>query len=117
MKLGVLTALVLATLATSVRAETVAIVNARVLSQGPAGDIDGGVVIVRDGRISAVGAALAVPLDARVIDAAGLVLTSGLVATVTPLALNDIVGSGYGGLGSTTCPTSIQTPPRSPRRA
>jgi len=102
MKAGALIAMVLAVLAPAARAETVAIVNARVLSQGPAGNLDRGVVIVREGRIAAVGQGLAVPSDARVIDGAGMVLTPGMVATVTPLALNDIIGSGYGGLGSSS---------------
>ncbi|WP_337188474.1 amidohydrolase family protein [Phenylobacterium sp.] len=81
-------------------AETVAIVNARVLTQGPGGDIARGAVVVRDGRIVAVGAGIAVPSDARVIDAKGQILTPGLVATVTPIGLNDTIGSGYGGRGS-----------------
>jgi imidazolonepropionase-like amidohydrolase len=81
-------------------AETVAIVNARILTLGPAGDIARGSVVVRDGRIAAVGAAVPVPAEARVIDAAGQILTPGLFATVSPIGLNDIIGSGYGGRGS-----------------
>lgn len=81
-------------------AETVAIVNARVLTLGPAGDIARGAVVVRDGRIAAVGAGIAIPPDARVIDARGQILTPGLVAAVTPIGLNDTIGSGYGGRGS-----------------
>lgn len=81
-------------------AETLAIVGARVVSLGPAGDIPRGVVVVRDGKISAVGADISVPSGARIIDGAGQVLTPGLVASVTALALNDTIGSGYGGLGS-----------------
>lgn len=82
-------------------AETLAVVNARVVTLGAAGDLERGVVVVRDGRIAAVGRDVAVPPDARVIDGEGMVLTPGLVAAVTPLGLNDTIGSGWGGLGST----------------
>lgn len=88
-------------LPTAAAAETVAVVNARVVSLGPAGDLERGVVVVRDGRIAAVGRDVLVPPDARVIDGAGMILTPGLVAAVTPLGLNDTIGSGWGGLGST----------------
>ncbi|MDZ4374212.1 MAG: amidohydrolase family protein [Phenylobacterium sp.] len=83
-------------------AETVAIVNARVLTMGPAGDIARGSVVVRDGRITAVGAGIAIPREARIIDARGQILTPGLVAAVSPIGLNDTIGSGYGGRGSST---------------
>ncbi len=84
------------------QAETLAVINARILSQGPAGNIEHGAVVVRDGRVVAVGANVSVPTDARIIDAEGQTLTPGMVATVTPLALNDTIGSGWGGLGSTS---------------
>ncbi|MEN5176942.1 amidohydrolase family protein [Brevundimonas diminuta] len=82
-------------------AETVAVVNARVVSLGPEGDLERGVVVVRDGRIAEVGRDIAVPMEARVIDGEGMILTPGLVAAITPLGLNDTIGSGWGGLGST----------------
>ncbi len=81
-------------------AETVAVVNARVVSLGPEGDLERGVVVVRDGRIAEVGRDIAVPTEARVIDGEGMILTPGLVAAITPLGLNDTIGSGWGGLGS-----------------
>lgn len=45
-------------------------------------------VVVRDGRIEAVGAGLELPFDARAVDCTGLVLTAGLVdgAAVLPLS-------------------------------
>lgn len=82
-------------------AETVAVVNARVVSLGPEGDLERGMVVVRDGRIAEVGRDIAVPTEARVIDGEGMILTPGLVAAITPLGLNDTIGSGWGGLGST----------------
>lgn len=80
--------------------QTLAIVNARVVSMGPAGDLPRGAVLVRDGKIVEVGANVRVPDGARVIDAAGQTLTPGLVATVSSLGLNDTIGSGWGGRGS-----------------
>lgn len=81
-------------------AESFAIVNARVVSMGPAGDLARGAVLVRDGKIVEVGANVRTPQGARVIDAAGQTLTPGLVATVSSLGLNDTIGSGWGGRGS-----------------
>ncbi len=91
----------IAALASSASAQTVAVVNARILSMGPAGEIPAGTVVVRDGKILSVGAKVTVPAGARVIDAGGKTLTPGMVATVSPMALNDIIGSGYGGRAST----------------
>src|SRR5262249_35612249 len=41
--------------------------------------IDGGVVLVRDGKIQAVGKDVAIPTGARVIDATGKVVLPGLI--------------------------------------
>jgi imidazolonepropionase-like amidohydrolase len=100
-KLALLAGLACALVTAPAAAETVAIVNARILSMGPVGDLPSGQVLVRDGKVVAVGARLTIPKDARVIDGTGKILTPGLVATVTPMALNDTIGSGYGGRGST----------------
>jgi imidazolonepropionase-like amidohydrolase len=55
-----------------------AIVGSRVLTvSGPA--LENGTVLLRDGVIDAVGASLAIPADARVIDGKGLTLTPGLI--------------------------------------
>jgi len=87
-------------IATPAAAEMVAIVNARILTMGAAGDLPAGTVVVRDGTIVAVGAQTAVPAGARIIDAKGQILTPGITATVSPMGLNDTIGSGYGGRGS-----------------
>lgn len=87
-------------LAAPASAQTLAIVNARVVSMGPAGDLPRGSVLVRDGKIVEVGANVRIPDGAQVIDAAGQILTPGLVATVSSLGLNDTIGSGWGGRGS-----------------
>ncbi|WP_114954298.1 amidohydrolase family protein [Sphingosinicella terrae] len=71
-------------------AETVAIVGARILTGGPAGEISAGTVIVRDGRIAAVGAELAVPAGARIVDAAGGVVTPGFVVADSTLGAVEV---------------------------
>jgi imidazolonepropionase-like amidohydrolase len=81
-------------------AQVTAITNARIISLGPAGDVIGGTVLVRDGKIAAVGKSVQIPSGAHVIDAKGQFLTPGLMMAPTPLALKDIIGNG-GGRGST----------------
>ena len=62
--------------------DVLAIKNARVITVSGA-DIEGGTVIVRAGRIEAVGKDLEIPWDAKTIDAAGKVLMPGLVEAHT----------------------------------
>jgi imidazolonepropionase-like amidohydrolase len=70
-------------------AQTVAITGARVLPvSGPA--IDNATVLIRDGRIAAVGANVAIPADARRIDGAGRWVTPGLVDAMTALGAYEI---------------------------
>ncbi|WP_338424540.1 amidohydrolase family protein [Sphingopyxis kveilinensis] len=71
-------------------AQTVAITGGRVVTMGPAGDLARGTVVIRDGRIVAVGADVPVPPDARVIDAAGRIVTPGLIAPATSLGLVEV---------------------------
>ena len=79
------------TLAGTARAETVAIVHAHLLTMGKAGEIADGVLVIRDGVIASVGAGPA-PAGARVVDAAGGVVTPGLISVATPLATVEIEG-------------------------
>jgi imidazolonepropionase-like amidohydrolase len=59
-----------------------AIKNARLIPvAGP--DVEGGTIVVRGGRIEAVGKDVEIPWDARVIDAAGKVVMPGLVEAHT----------------------------------
>lgn len=67
--------------------QDVAIVNARVLTMGPAGEIARGTVVIRGGRVVAVGAGLTPPPGVRIVDAAGKTVTPGLVAPFTTLGL------------------------------
>jgi imidazolonepropionase-like amidohydrolase len=83
--------LVLATLllSTPAAAQTVAITGARVHPvSGPA--IDNGTVLIRDGKIVAVGASVTVPADAQRIDATGKVVTPGLINSATQIGLVEI---------------------------
>lgn len=67
-----------------------AIVHARLLTMGPAGEIADGAVIIRDGKIVAVGANLTPPAGATVIDAKGAVVTPGLFAANTVLGVREV---------------------------
>ncbi len=92
----VFTGLVLAgALAAPVQAQTIAITGGKIYPvSGPM--IDRGTVLIRDGRIAAVGADVAIPADAQRIDATGKVVTPGIVNAATQLTLTEI-----GAVGST----------------
>lgn len=85
-------------------AQTLAITNAHLLTMSPAGELARATVLIRDGRIVEVGADVAVPHEAQVIEAAGDTITPGLVATGTGLGAvevrslseaNDLATSGH----------------------
>lgn len=71
-------------------AETVAITGGRVVTLGPAGTIDGGTVVIRDGQITAVGKNVTVPAGVRRIDATGKVVTPGLMDSLSRLGLVEV---------------------------
>lgn len=86
-------AVVAASVATPAAAQTVAITGGRVFPvSGPA--IDNGTVLIRDGRIVAVGANVAVPTDARRVDATGKWVTPGLLDAATHLGVVEIGAVG-----------------------
>jgi imidazolonepropionase-like amidohydrolase len=68
----------------------VAITNARIETAGPAGSIPRGTLVMDNGRILAVGANVAIPAGARVIDAKGGVVSPGLVLATSSLAISEI---------------------------
>jgi len=71
------------------QAQTVAITGGRVFTvSGP--PIDNATVLIRDGRIVAVGAIVTVPSDAQRIDAAGKWVTPGLINAGTRLGIGEI---------------------------
>ena len=76
-------------IAAPARAQTIAITGGTVYPvSGPA--IPNGTVIMRDGRIVAVGANVPVPSDAQRIDATGKVVTPGLVNAATQLTITEV---------------------------
>lgn len=78
--------------ATSASAARLAITNARILPVSAA-PIARGTVVVTDGKITAVGPNVAIPADARRIDAAGRVVTPGLVEAHSHLGVYALPGS------------------------
>lgn len=78
----------------TVQAQTVAITGGKVYPvSGP--PIENGTVLIRDGKIAAVGANVSIPQDAQRIDAKGKWVTPGLVNSATSLGLVE-VGFGAG---------------------
>lgn len=83
--LGVLAALA----APEARAQTVAITNAKIYTAaGPA--IERGTVVIQAGRIAAVGANVAVPAGAQVVDGTGKVVTPGFFDAATGLGAVEV---------------------------
>jgi imidazolonepropionase-like amidohydrolase len=73
------------------QAQTVAITGGTVYPvSGPV--IQNGTVLMRDGKIVAVGASVAVPAGAQRIDATGKIVTPGLIDAATQLGLVEISG-------------------------
>jgi imidazolonepropionase-like amidohydrolase len=92
-RLTILLALASVIAAAPAAAQTVAITGGRVFPvSGP--PIDNGTVIITDGRITAVGADVAVPSGAQRIDAAGKWVTPGLINPATQLGLIEVSAVG-----------------------
>lgn len=70
----------------------VAVTGARIHTLTEAGTIENGVVLISQGRIEAVAADLAVPAGYAVFDAAGRVITPGLIESYSSLGLVEIGG-------------------------
>src|SRR5262245_57532761 len=71
------------------QSEIIAIQNAKIYTMaGPA--IDSGTVLIRDGRIEAVGASVDVPSDARIIDAGGKNVLPGFIDANCHAGLEEI---------------------------
>jgi imidazolonepropionase-like amidohydrolase len=78
-----------AVLSATAAAQTIAITGGRVYTVSGA-PIENGTVIIRDGRIAQVGTGIAIPADARRIDASGKWVTPGLINSSTRLGLSEI---------------------------
>ena len=77
---------------------TYAITNARIVPVAGAA-IEKGTIVIRDGIIAAVGAAVTVPADARIVDGAGLTVYPGLIDAYSTLGLRAAAAGGGGGGG------------------
>jgi imidazolonepropionase-like amidohydrolase len=87
---AMLPALLIAMLAGPAAAETVALIGGKVAIGDGSAPIDGGTVLVRDGRIVAAGRDVAVPAGATVVDATGKWVTPGLIAGFSRLGLVEV---------------------------
>lgn len=80
-------------------AQTIVIENADLHLVGDADNptrIDGGMILIRDGRIAAVGETVTVPDAATRIDAGGQPVTPGLFAALSGVGLEEIGATGEG---------------------
>jgi imidazolonepropionase-like amidohydrolase len=86
----IVTALLSLLTAVPALAAPIAIVGGRVATDGPAGVIENGTVLIDGERIKAVGANVAVPPGATVIDAKGKWVTPGLIAAASEVGLVEL---------------------------
>lgn len=70
--------------------ETVAITGGRVVTGGSAGTIEGGTVLIQDGKVRSVGRDVSIPSGARRIDATGKVVTTGFMDSLARLGLVEV---------------------------
>ena len=73
-----------------------AFTNARIVA-APGGVIDKGTLVIRDGIITAVGASVAVPADARVWDMSGMTIYPGLIDSYSDIGMPKKPQPGPGG--------------------
>jgi hypothetical protein len=85
-----LVAIVLLSCATLVNAQTVLIRGATVHTAGEQGVLNDTDVLIRDGKISAVGSNLSAPADATTVDAKGRVLTPGLFGGLSAIGVEEV---------------------------
>ena len=86
-------------------ADTIAVTNARIFTMGKAGEIASGTVVIHNGRIVAVGANVAIPKNARVIDAKGRPVTPGIFVAGTNLGAVEVDLETTANDGATSSPT------------
>lgn len=73
-----------------VAAQTVAITGGTVALGDGSEPIEGGIVVIRDGRILAAGRGVAIPADAQRVDATGKWVTPGIIAGFSRIGLVEI---------------------------
>jgi imidazolonepropionase-like amidohydrolase len=90
MKRLLLASIAALSLAGTASAETVAIINARLETATSSGAVPSGAIVLKDGKIVAVGAGVTAPVGARVIDAKGGVVTPGMIAPSSNLSVSEV---------------------------
>lgn len=76
-----------ALIATGASAQTIAVTGGRLVIGDGSAPIDGGTVVIRNGRVVAAGRSVAIPADAQRIDATGKWVTPGIVSGFTRIGL------------------------------
>ncbi len=71
-------------------AQTYAITNARIETVTAAGPIANGTIVIKDGKITAIGAGVQAPAGATIIDARGGVVTPGFIAASSNLTVSEV---------------------------
>ncbi len=74
---------------TAAWAETIAITNATIYAR-PDQKLDGATIVLRDGKIAAIGAGIAVPAGATTIDGTNKIVTAGLIESATQIGLVEV---------------------------
>ena len=85
-----LAAAALAALASPANAETIAITGGKLVIGDGSAPIEGGTVVIRDGNVVTAGAGVAIPANARTIDATGKWVTPGVFAGFSRLGLSEV---------------------------
>ena len=89
MRQAFLTSAVVASLTTAAGAQTIALTGARIHPvSGPR--IDSGTVLIRDGKIAAVGRSVPIPANAQSIDATGRWVTPGIFNATTQIGISEV---------------------------
>jgi len=83
-------ALALSLLASPALAQTIAITNGTLVLGDGSAPIEGGTVVIRNGRVDAAGAEVQAPADAEMVDAEGKWVTPGIVAGFSRLGLAEV---------------------------
>jgi imidazolonepropionase-like amidohydrolase len=100
--------------APAAHAQSVAITNAKLVIGDGSPPIEGGTVVVRDGRVVAAGAGVAVPAGVQTVDAQGKWVSPGIFAGFTRLGIVEVDGveqTNDSGAGSTPFHASIDVAP------
>ncbi len=85
-----LSACAILALAAPAAAETVAIVDAKLMTMTGKGAIERGTILVRDGQIMAIGADLRIPPETRIVDGRGGVVTPGFIQADSTLGAVEV---------------------------